>query len=144
MTPPPSPPGECVCTPRLGCGGDIFAGWRLGGGSIFWKTPGTALYSTYVSTLRLGCYRWRSPLLERPGGSGPACWTACPLRSQPSDRATLVALEVRWTLSPAQMLVKSTHGIKTPNPNVVFLVFNRVYRVEIQSVMLVFSTPLVN
>jgi hypothetical protein len=27
------------------------AGREGGGGSIFWKTPGTALYSTYVSTL---------------------------------------------------------------------------------------------
>ncbi len=27
----------------------ILAGWGGGGGSIFWKTPDTALYSTYVS-----------------------------------------------------------------------------------------------
>jgi hypothetical protein len=32
-------------------GEDILAGWRGDGGSIFWKTPDTALYSTYVSTL---------------------------------------------------------------------------------------------
>ncbi len=50
--PPTSPPGECV--PRLRCGGeDTLAGWKGGGGSIFWKTPDTALYSTYVSTLWL-------------------------------------------------------------------------------------------
>ncbi len=40
--PPPSVRGE-----------DTLAEWRGGGGSIFWKTPDTALYSTYVSTL---CY----------------------------------------------------------------------------------------
>ncbi len=35
--------------------------------------------------------------------------------------------------------------IKTPNPKMSsLLVFNGVYRMEIQSVMLVFSTPLVN
>jgi hypothetical protein len=34
--------------------------------------------------------------------------------------------------------------IKTPNPKCRFYWFNRVYRLEIQSVMLVFSTPLVN
>jgi hypothetical protein len=32
---------------------------------------------------------------------------------------------------------------KTPNPKSSLLVFNRVYRLEIQSVMLVFFTPLV-
>ncbi len=34
--------------------------------------------------------------------------------------------------------------IKTQNLNVVFTGVNRVYRLEIQSVMLVFSTPLMN
>jgi hypothetical protein len=47
---PPSPPGECV-PPAFGAGEDTLAGWRGGWGSIFWKTPDTALYSTYVSTL---------------------------------------------------------------------------------------------
>jgi hypothetical protein len=49
--PPPSPPGECV-SPAFGAGGG-HTRWveRGGGGPIFWKTPGTALYSTYVSTL---------------------------------------------------------------------------------------------
>jgi hypothetical protein len=28
-----------------------LAGWRGGGGSIFWKTPDTALYSTDVNNL---------------------------------------------------------------------------------------------
>jgi hypothetical protein len=50
--PPPPPP--------LVRGEDTHAGWRGGGGSIFWKTPDTALYSTYVSTLwsiLLGSFR---------------------------------------------------------------------------------------
>ncbi len=34
--------------------------------------------------------------------------------------------------------------IKTPSPNVVVNGVNRGYRLDIQSVMLVFSTPLVN
>jgi hypothetical protein len=42
-TPPPLPP--------LVRGEDTLAGWRGGGGLIFWKMPDTALYSTYVSTL---------------------------------------------------------------------------------------------
>jgi hypothetical protein len=57
--PPPSPPGR---------GGETLAGWRGGGGSIFWKTPDTALYSTYVSTLWPGAF-------YRAGGKapGPTC-----------------------------------------------------------------------
>ncbi len=44
-SPPPSPP------PAFGGGEGTLAGWRGGGGSIVWKTPDTALYSEYVSTL---------------------------------------------------------------------------------------------
>ncbi len=40
-----------IAPPPLVRGEDTFAGWRGGGGSIFWKTPDTTLYSTYVSTL---------------------------------------------------------------------------------------------
>jgi hypothetical protein len=50
--PPPSPPG-----PAFGAGGGTLAGWR--GGSIIWITRDTALYSTYVSTLWFGVWRWR-------------------------------------------------------------------------------------
>jgi hypothetical protein len=46
----PSPPGKCVL-PAFGAGEDTLAGWRGGGGSIVRKTPDTALYPTYVSTL---------------------------------------------------------------------------------------------
>jgi len=50
-TPTPSPPGECVPS-RFWCGGRTHSlGGEGGGVSIFWKTPDTALYSTYVSTL---------------------------------------------------------------------------------------------
>jgi hypothetical protein len=45
--PTPSPPGECV-TVR---GEDTLAGWRGGWGVNSRKTPDTALYSIYVSTL---------------------------------------------------------------------------------------------
>jgi hypothetical protein len=48
---PPHRPAS-VYPPPLVRGEDTLAGWRGGGGgSIFWKTPGTALHSTYVSTL---------------------------------------------------------------------------------------------
>jgi hypothetical protein len=47
--PIPSLPGEGPPVVR----GRTLAGWRGGGGSIFWKTPDTALYSTYASTLCL-------------------------------------------------------------------------------------------
>jgi hypothetical protein len=35
-------------TPAFGAGEDTLSGWREGWGSIFWKTPDTALYSTCV------------------------------------------------------------------------------------------------
>ncbi len=48
----PPPPGEFV-PPRLWCVGRPHSLGEEGGGggSILWKTPDTALYSTYVSTL---------------------------------------------------------------------------------------------
>jgi hypothetical protein len=49
--PPPSPPGECVYPPPLVRGRTHSLVGEGGGGSIFWKTSDTALYSTYVSTL---------------------------------------------------------------------------------------------
>ncbi len=45
--PPPHPPPLRALMREE----DTLAGLRGGGGSIFWKTPDTALYSTYVSTL---------------------------------------------------------------------------------------------
>ncbi len=42
---PPPPPTDLVQ------GEDTLAGWRGGGGSLVRKTPDTALYSIYVSTL---------------------------------------------------------------------------------------------
>jgi hypothetical protein len=48
--PTPSPPGERV-PPALVRGEDTLARGRGVGGSIDWKTPDTALYSIYVSTL---------------------------------------------------------------------------------------------
>jgi hypothetical protein len=53
LTPTPSPPGdggECV-PPPLVRGEDKLARGRGGGGSIVRKTPDTALYFIYVSTL---------------------------------------------------------------------------------------------
>jgi hypothetical protein len=50
---PPPPTARLVCTPRLWCGGRTHSLGREedgGGGSIFWKTSDTALFSTYVST----------------------------------------------------------------------------------------------
>jgi hypothetical protein len=41
----------CVPPPAFGAGEVTIAGWKAGGGSIFWKTPDTALYSIYASTL---------------------------------------------------------------------------------------------
>jgi hypothetical protein len=52
IDPPPSPPpGECV-PPAFSAGGRTHSlVGEGGGGSIFWKTSDTALYSSYVSTL---------------------------------------------------------------------------------------------
>ncbi len=49
LTPPHR--SASVYPPPLVRGEDTLAGWREGGGSIFWKTPDTALYSIYVCTL---------------------------------------------------------------------------------------------
>jgi hypothetical protein len=54
--PPPHRPASVYHPPRLWCGGRTHSLGGKGveaalGGSIFWKTPDTALYSTYVSTL---------------------------------------------------------------------------------------------
>ncbi len=55
LTPHPPLIARRVCTPRLWCGGRTHSlGGEGVGGSIFWKTPETALYSTYVSTLCTG------------------------------------------------------------------------------------------
>jgi hypothetical protein len=54
---PRPPPPFCLASvyppPPLVRGEDTLSGWRGGWGSIFCKTPDTALSSTYVSTL---CY----------------------------------------------------------------------------------------
>ncbi len=58
-----------ILTPRLWCGGRTHSlGGEGGGGSIFWKTPGTALYSTYVSTLWAKA-RGKKDVAERHGCS---------------------------------------------------------------------------
>jgi hypothetical protein len=48
--PPPHRPAS-VYPPAFGAGEDTLAGWRGLGGLIVRKTPDTALYSIYVSTL---------------------------------------------------------------------------------------------
>jgi hypothetical protein len=49
IDPPPPLTARRVCT--LVRREDTLAGGEGGGGSIFWKTQGTAVYSTYTSTL---------------------------------------------------------------------------------------------
>jgi hypothetical protein len=50
--PTPSLPGECVCVPPVfGAGGGHTHWVERGGVSIVRKTPDTALYYIYVSTL---------------------------------------------------------------------------------------------
>jgi hypothetical protein len=51
--PPLHRPASVYPPPRLWCGGgeDTLTEWRGGGGSVVLKTPDTALYSIYVSTL---------------------------------------------------------------------------------------------
>jgi hypothetical protein len=48
--PPPSPPGECVPPAFVAGGGHTRLVERGVGGSIFWKTQDTALYSTYIES----------------------------------------------------------------------------------------------
>ncbi len=64
------PTARRVSNPRLWCRGRTHSlGGEGDGGSIFWKTPDTALYSTYVSTLLLGL----SIFLCWTGPEGPTC-----------------------------------------------------------------------
>ncbi len=53
----PSPshrPASVLYPPAFGAGGGhTFVGWRGGGGSVFWKTPDTALYSTETVRLKV-------------------------------------------------------------------------------------------
>jgi hypothetical protein len=49
--PPPHSPASVSPPATFGVGEDTPTGWRGGVGSIVRKTPDTALYSTYVSTL---------------------------------------------------------------------------------------------
>jgi hypothetical protein len=51
LTPHPPHGPASVYPPPLVRGEDTLAGWRGGGGSLVRKTPDTALYSIYVSTL---------------------------------------------------------------------------------------------
>jgi hypothetical protein len=48
--PPPHRPASAYL-PAFGAGGGHTRWVEKGWGSIFWKTPDTALYSTYVITL---------------------------------------------------------------------------------------------
>jgi hypothetical protein len=64
--PTPSPPASVYPPPHsppLVRGEDTLAAWRGGGGSVVRKTPDTALYSIYVSTLWVSL----SASVQRPG-----------------------------------------------------------------------------
>ncbi len=52
---PPIPSPSCKCVPPAYSEGGGHTRW-VERGSIFWKTPDTALYSTYLSTLCLERY----------------------------------------------------------------------------------------
>jgi hypothetical protein len=74
---PPPLTARRLCTPSpLVRGEDTLGGWRGGGGSIFRKTPDTALYSIYVGTLwcKLNpCLFYSKPttMLQLGIGQGP-------------------------------------------------------------------------
>ncbi len=57
--PPPSPPDECVPPAFVAGVGHTLAGGEGGGGSIFWKTQDTALYSTYIESSLMYSIYWR-------------------------------------------------------------------------------------
>jgi hypothetical protein len=74
IDPPPPLRSASVYPPPLVRGEDTLAGWRGGRGPIVWKTPDTALYSVYVSTLwaRLFLIPGFSFVLSRYASTVPA------------------------------------------------------------------------
>ncbi len=79
LTPhPPLPPASVTSPPPPNKGGEYtFAGWRGGGGSIFWKTRDIGLpsYSNNLSTSRrVACRRPCWPGTVPPSSSGPRRW----------------------------------------------------------------------
>ncbi len=66
LTPPPTPlSAQRLCTPHLCCGGRTHSpGGEGGGGSIFWRTQDTALYSTYIESSMGGSLH--GPVLSAP------------------------------------------------------------------------------
>ncbi len=74
IAPPPPHRPASVYPPPLVRGEDTLAGWRRGGGSIARKTPDTALYSIYVSTLWTRHYILRSTHIEDDIRRLHCCW----------------------------------------------------------------------
>jgi hypothetical protein len=73
----PPPPHRPASVPLVR-GEDTLAGWRGEWGSIFWKTPGTALYSTYVSTYFVGL----TLPFQGSAGAGRRCPPACSIEGE--------------------------------------------------------------
>jgi hypothetical protein len=72
--PPHRPASACVPPPPAFAAGeeeDTLAGWRGGKGSIVRKTPDTALYSIYLSTL------WKQPRQDCFKAALPQAFREC-------------------------------------------------------------------
>jgi hypothetical protein len=87
IAPPLTAPRVCT-PPSLVRGEDTRAGRRGVGGSIFWKTPDTAKYSTYVSTLCVGPMQ-PAQIKKLKGVSGRACIETPEHKMGPSCKAFL-------------------------------------------------------
>jgi hypothetical protein len=66
--PPPSPPGECVPSAFVAGGGHTRWVVRGVGGSVFWKTQDTALYSTYKESSLIFMDLFCGILIDLPVG----------------------------------------------------------------------------
>ncbi len=129
----------CNSSPLLR-GEDTLAGWRGGGGSIFWKTRDTALYSTYVSTLWCAvCQRTSTRLCgtfwnaaRGACASGQNTCPSSPLSSTHSTFLDILRMELfkLYRVMFNLMKYKVDQSVSSDFYNVFFLTFQAIWNIK--------------